>query len=153
RSRLPFLRLGVPTHSSETSVAAIASLVLVVARSRPSETVRRSRSSRPGSTIGLRAAFTVATLAAVTSPPTTSWPSAAADAADTLPTYPRPKTDTLIVLSLLAPSRGGSVALPTRKLDQRVLQFACHCRPVVLLENQRSSGGLEAAPAFEVADQ
>ena len=64
---------------------------------------RRSRisSSSPFSTIGLRPSLRLATLSGLTSTPTTVWPSAANDAADTLPTYPRPNTETFIVLSLV----------------------------------------------------
>src|SRR5688572_18321361 len=46
--------------------------------------------------MGLRPSLIAATLSALTSMPTTSCPSAANAAAETLPTYPRPKTDTLI---------------------------------------------------------
>ena len=71
--------------------------VLVVARSRPLAALSRISSSSPFSTIGLRPSLRLATLSGLTSTPTTVWPSAANDAADTLPTYPRPNTETFIV--------------------------------------------------------
>src|SRR5262245_49055668 len=107
RSRLPFLRLGVPTHTSDRSVAATASAGSTVARKRLARTASRSRLGRPGSTIGLRPSLIARTLSASTSTPTTSCPSLANDAAETLPTYPRPKIDSLMRLSIHLVIGGG----------------------------------------------
>jgi hypothetical protein len=80
------LRLGVPTQINDRSVSAIASLVLVVARSAPRRTESSINSRSPFSTMGLRPSFTLAALSGFTSTPTTVCPSAANDAAETLPT-------------------------------------------------------------------
>ena len=53
RSRLPFRRLGVLTEMSDSSLASIASVALVVARRRPAATLAATSSGKPGSTIGL----------------------------------------------------------------------------------------------------
>src|SRR4051794_3330391 len=81
----------------DISVAATASLADVVARSFLPATASAITASRPGSTNGDLPSFTMATLSALTSTPITSWPSRARQAAITAPTWPKPKTLTLIV--------------------------------------------------------
>src|SRR5258705_1986971 len=81
---------------SAPSVDRPASAVSVVARREPSATLDDRSSPSPGSTIGLLPALTDPTFSALTSTPTTSWPSVASEAAETLPTYPSPNTETFI---------------------------------------------------------
>ncbi len=83
---LPLGRLGVPTATSDTEVARTASATLVVARRRPAATCSATSSPIPSSRIVLRPAFTMSTLEALTSTPTTSNPCLAKHAADTQPT-------------------------------------------------------------------
>jgi hypothetical protein len=86
RSVLPFGRLGVPTHTSVSSVAATAAFGSVVARSNPRWTARAIISSTRGSMTGLLPAFSMPTLSVLTSTPHTSWPVSARHAAVTDPT-------------------------------------------------------------------
>src|SRR5688500_18693842 len=72
--------------------------------------------------MGLRPSLMAAALSVLTSMPTTSWPSAANAADETLPTYPRPKTETLIResscnrsgLIVAGPLRGAHSTYPFR---------------------------------------
>ncbi len=79
-------REGVPTQTSERSVAATASAADPVARRRPSRTAAANRSPIPSSMIGDSPRPTIATFNGFTSTPTTSWPSAARQAAVVVPT-------------------------------------------------------------------
>src|SRR5439155_14626950 len=101
-SSCPLVRLGVPTQMSDTSDAAIASSLEVVARRRFAPTTRPSSSASPGSTTGGVAVLILATFSALTSTPITSWPAFATQAAVTHPTYPSPKTLTRMAKHLLA---------------------------------------------------
>ncbi len=80
------MRLGVLTEIRDSSVAAMAAAGSVVADRRPAATFLAISSGSPGSTIGLRPAFSDATLSALTSTPTTVCPSSASAAPVTLPT-------------------------------------------------------------------
>src|SRR5688572_7801854 len=166
RSRLPLRRLGVPTQTSDRSVALTASAVLVVARSRPLPTTSVSSSPRPGSTIGLRPSLMARTFSSLTSTPTTSWPSAANKAAATVPRYPRPKTETFIV-SLCCPwgrlrfrKRLDSVAvdecaIPGFEVEQRPDRVAAGARARALVLEELGHGDRieEAALARTAIEQ
>ena len=99
RSMLPFGRLGVPTQIREIVDERTASATSVVARSRPAATISATSSAIPSSRIVLFPALSMLTLATLTSTPTTSWPCLAKHAAETQPTYPRPKTLTVVFIT------------------------------------------------------
>jgi hypothetical protein len=84
--RLPLRADGVPTQTIARSVPAIASAGSVVARRRPSRTTSSISSPMRSSRTGVRPAATMATFSGFTSTPTTSWPRAAKQAAETAPT-------------------------------------------------------------------
>ena len=86
RSRLPLPLLGVPTHTRPMSVPATAASQSVVARKRPTRTPSSMSSPRPASTTGAWPWFSRSTLTGLVSTPTTVWPSAARQAAETAPT-------------------------------------------------------------------
>jgi hypothetical protein len=71
RSWLPFRVSGVPTQISAMSLWAMASAPDSVADRRPPATMAEIRSPSPGSTMGDSPRLTIATLAALTSTPTT----------------------------------------------------------------------------------
>src|SRR4029079_7978175 len=146
---LPCCGPGVPTQISESSVSRIASAVLVVARRRPFAVVSRISSSSPFSTIGLRPSLRLATLAGATSTPTTLCPSAANDAAETLPTYPRPNTETFITASVIATCRTSLCDRALRLLRaaarslEGVLEIQRDARPVIAFDDELACASLE----------
>ena len=103
RSSFPFFRLGVPTHTNETSELSTASVASVVARRREARFASATISFMRASMMGVRPEPSISTFARLTSTPITLWPMDAKHAADTEPTYPNPKmlTDKPTAQSLL----------------------------------------------------
>jgi len=91
RSSLPFFRLGVPTQTKDTSELSTAAVASVVARSRPVLWASATISVMRASMIGVRPEPIISTLARLTSTPITLCPIEAKQAAETEPTYPKPK--------------------------------------------------------------
>ena len=83
---LPLARLGVPTQMIEICVAATAAPTSAVALSRPVARMSDTSSRIPSSMIVDWPALIRPTFVALTSTPTTVWPSFARHAADTQPT-------------------------------------------------------------------
>ena len=86
RSRLPLPLLGVPTQTKARSVSLTAASQSVVARRRPARTPSSMSSPSPASITGGWPWFNRSVLTGFVSTPTTRWPSAARQAAETAPT-------------------------------------------------------------------
>src|SRR5580692_10250747 len=91
RSSLPFFKLGVPTQTNDTSEFNTAAVESVVACRRPARCASATISLMRASIIGVRPEPIISTLAWLTSTPITLWPMDAKQAAETEPTYPKPK--------------------------------------------------------------
>src|SRR5437899_6834861 len=122
---------------SDTSVAATASSLDVVARRRPAPTTWARSSASPGSTIGGVAAWIMATFSALMSTPTTAWPAFARQAAVTHPTYPRPNTLTRM----------------TKHLPALLFEFVDDLRPRVPLLDQAAARGADRAASGRIAQE
>ena len=85
-SWLPLAAEGVPTQTSEMSVASTASAASVVTRTWPLAATCCISSTMPSSTTGVLPAAMRSSLVRSMSTPTTSWPSRARQASDTAPT-------------------------------------------------------------------
>ncbi len=90
RSALPSSSGGVPTALNTTSTSSRHSFRSVVKCSRPSFTLRDTRSSSPGSYMGIVPLMRLSILRLSMSTHVTSMPTSAKQAPDTRPTYPVP---------------------------------------------------------------
>ena len=108
RSIPPLGELGVPTQTSDRSASRTAEAALSATRRRPAATASRISGASPGSSTGARPSASWRRFTSETSIPTTRCPSRARHAAETHPTYPRPKTAMSYVrsVSVMSPSPG-----------------------------------------------
>ena len=97
---------GVPTQTIETSEPRTASAGSAVTVSLPAPTTSAVSSPIRSSTTGDWPWRRNSILSGLASTPITAWPRAARQAADTQPTYPRPKT-----LTASRPARPGASSL------------------------------------------